>query len=64
MNRSGSHGGDSYRRVKVSKDAYRCGCAWVEGVLVECTLHRQVTEASVREFERGRRGRGPGSRRR
>ena len=52
--------GDTYKRRKVSDDAYQCGCKWerredVGDVLVQCPIHQQATESRVVKFEQEER---------
>lgn len=49
--------GDSYKRREVSPGVYQCGCYWKRevhygDVLVECPIHKQAGEASLKRFER------------
>ncbi len=48
--------GDSYRRIETSTGVYQCGCLWERtqsgDILRECIFHKQVTVASVVEFDR------------
>lgn len=52
--------GDSYKRRSTGRNTYQCGCEWVRTMhgdrLVECTIHKQATVASVRKFDRERKG--------
>ena len=62
----GTNSGDDYKRIEVSPGSgvYQCGCHWDRrddeygkgDVLVECVIHHAATVASVKEFERERKG--------
>jgi hypothetical protein len=48
---------DRYKRIKVSKNGYQCGCKWIRNqtfgdVLIECEIHKQVTMTSIKKMNR------------
>lgn len=52
--------GDTFKRVLVAPDVYKCGCRWrrdpVFGdVLVECPIHKAAGKALLDKFERQRK---------
>jgi hypothetical protein len=53
---------DTFKRLKVSKDAMQCGCKWIRNehgdVLVQCQIHQQASNAMVKKFERERGQKG------
>ena len=49
--------GDSFKRVKIAGDHYRCGCQWERqsgfgDVLIECPIHSAASAARFSKFEK------------